>query len=192
MLCGKKLKNIRKRFGFDRELFASIFEISLERMNKLENDETKLTEEELNKILDILKVSKKDFLTNKIDVLPLKITKTLDKKLYNSKFSSYSKLLSNYFSSPYEVYVLTRRKRLNIYEWIVEIFVVPEIGLATTYDDLSDMSPYYLIKKENVKLLVNIKKWTLNIYELPVTIDETKFKFKNNIFKNVGKLKVNK
>ncbi len=39
-----------------------------------------------------------------------------------------------------------------------------------TYDtvkQLSDVSPYYLVKKDNLKLLVNIKDWVLTVTELP-------------------------
>lgn len=49
-----------------------------------------------------------------------------------------------------------------------------------TYDtvkQLSDVSPYYLVKKDNLKLLVNIKDWVLTVTELPSKTNTKKNKW---------------
>ena len=49
---------------------------------------------------------------------------------------------------------------------------------------------YYLVKKDNLKLLVNVKNWTLEVIELPNNTNERKFVYGKNKFINCGKLKM--
>jgi len=44
------------------------------------------------------------------------------------------------------------------------------------------------VKKDNLKLLVNIKDWVLTVTELPSKTNEKKFICNNQKFTNVGKL----
>ena len=55
--------------------------------------------------------------------------------------------------------------------------------------DIKDISPYYLVTKNNLKLLVNIKDWTLEVNELPSKTNIKKFTLGQNKFINCGKLK---
>ena len=58
--------------------------------------------------------------------------------------------------------------------------------------DITDWADlYYLVKKDNLKLLVNIKNWTLEVIELPEKTNDKKFTYGQNIFRNCGKLKLN-
>jgi hypothetical protein len=57
-------------------------------------------------------------------------------------------------------------------------------------DALSDLSPYYLVKKDNLKLLVNIKNYVLEVIELPSDTNEKKFVYGKNKFRNVGKVNI--
>ena len=66
------------------------------------------------------------------------------------------------------------------------------ISSSPRADGLSDLSPYYLVKKDNLKLLVNIKDWTLIVIELPSNTNDKKFIYGKNKFKNCGLLKLNK
>lgn len=65
-----------------------------------------------------------------------------------------------------------------------------EISPVDPADMLSDMSPYYLTKKDGVKLLVNIRKWVLTALELPEDTNEKKFTYGKDAFVNTGKLKL--
>ena len=49
-------------------------------------------------------------------------------------------------------------QKLNFIELLIDTFISPEIGLVSTADELGNLSPYYLVKKDNLNLLVNIKK----------------------------------
>ena len=62
-------------------------------------------------------------------------------------------------------------------------------GAVDVADALNDMSPYYLVKKDNIKLLVNIKNWVLEVKELNSNINEQKFIVDKNIFKKRYELK---
>lgn len=57
--------------------------------------------------------------------------------------------------------------------------------------ELSKISPYYLVKKDNLKLLVNIKDWILKVVKLPSGINDKRFFYENNESINVGKIKLN-
>lgn len=73
-------------------------------------------------------------------------------------------------------------------EWILDLFTW---GVHNEIDGISDLSPYYLIKKDNLKFLVNIKNWVLEVIELPSNTNDKKFSYGNNKFINCGKLKLN-
>lgn len=114
-----------------------------------------------------------DYLLSDENGLPvLSMRKELDKDKYKNKITMYSEVLKEYYTESYEIYTLTRTKKLNFIETIIDIFIAPEIGPVSTADGFSDLSPYYLIKKDNLKLLVNIKNYTLEVIELPFNTKE--------------------
>lgn len=88
--------------------------------------------------------------------------------------------------------LLTRTKKLNFIELLIDTFISPEIGPVSTADELGDLSPYYLVKKDNLKLLVNIKNYVLEVIELQSSINDKKFIYGKNKFINCGKLKLTK
>lgn len=104
----------------------------------------------------------------------------------------YSEVLKEYYPEPYEIYILTRTKILNFVELILDTFIAPEIGPVSTADSFSNLSPYYLVKKDNLKLLVNIKNYILEVIELPSNTNNKKFIYGKNKFTNCGKLKLDK
>ncbi len=64
-------------------------------------------------------------------------------------------------------------------------------GTLNLIDTASDLSPYILVKKDNMKLLVHIHKYVLEVIELPESIDEKKFVYnKNNFTKTDNNLRV--
>lgn len=54
------------------------------------------------------------------------------------------------------------------------------VGFA---DALNDLSPFYLVVKDNLKMLVNIKDWILRVYKLPSDTNTKKFAFGKNKYK---------
>lgn len=188
MTFGEKLKEIRKRFGLTQEKLSGLINVSRQAITKWENDEglpdiTNL--QELSKLFGITI----DYLLDKDNNLPaLTLRKELDKDKYKSKLSMYDEVLKEYFDESYEIYNLSRSKKMNIVENLIDTFIVPEIGPVSTADALSDLSPYYLVKKDNLKFLVNIKNYVLEIIELPNNTSDKKIIYNRNIFRNCGKL----
>ena len=196
MTLGQKLKEIRKRFGLSQEQLAEIMNVSRQAITKWENDNglpdvTNL--QELSKVFGLTV----DYLLNNENQLPaLAMQKKLDKSKYKSKLGSYIEILKEYYAEPYEVYTLSRSKNMNPIEFIINFCIGGSspamIFPIETADGLSDLSPYYLVKKDNLKLLVNIKDWTLIVIELPSNTNDKKFIYGKNKFKNCGLLKLNK
>lgn len=188
MTLGEKLKEIRKRFGLSQEQFAEIMNVSRQAITKWENDggiPDVSNLQELSKVFGITV----DYLLNDENQLPaLCMRKVLDKDKYKNKISSYSSILKEYYAEPYEVYNLVRRKKMTKLEWILDLFTW---GVHDDIDGISDLSPYYLVKKGNLKFLVNIKNWILEVIELPSNTNDKKFSYGNNKFINCGKLKLN-
>ena len=188
MTFGEKLKEIRKRFGLTQEKLSGLIHVSRQAITKWENDEglpdiTNL--QELSKLFGITI----DYLLDKDNNLPaLTLRKELDKDKYKSKLSMYDEVLKEYFDESYEIYNLSRSKKMNIVENLIDTFIVPEIGPVSTADALSDLSPYYLVKKDDLKFLVNIKNYVLEIIELPNNTSDKKIIYNRNIFRNCGRL----
>lgn len=191
MTLGQKLKEIRKRFGLSQEQLAEIMNVSRQAITKWENDgglPDVANLQELSKIFGITV----DYLLKDENELPvLSMRKELDKSKYKNKLSSYNEILKEYYAEPWEIYNLSRFKKFKLTDFLIDTFVSPEIRPVDTADMLNDLSPYYLVKKDDLKLLVNIKDWILKVVELPSDINEKRFFYENNEFINVGKIKLN-
>lgn len=185
MTLGQKLKEIRKRFGLSQEQLAEIMNVSRQAITKWENDGglpdvTNL--QELSRVFGITV----DYLLKDENQLPLLVMrKQLDKDKYENKIKSYAEVLKEYYPEPWQVYSLVRNKKMTKLEWIFDFFV--GAGTVELADSLNDSSPYYLVKKDNLKMLVNIKDWILEVQELPNNVNEKKFQVGKNKFIKVNK-----
>lgn len=190
MTLGQKLKEIRKRFGLSQEQLAEIMNVSRQAITKWENDGGMPDVSNLQELSKVFGITV-DYLLNDDNQLPaLSLKKELDKEKYKNKLTMYNEVLKEYYPEPYEIFILSRNKKLTISELLLDTFIAPEIGPVSTADGLSDLSPYYLVKKDNLKLLVNVKNWTLEVIELPNNTNERKFVYGKNKFINCGKLKM--
>ena len=187
MTLGQKLKEIRKRFGMSQEQLAEVLNVSRQAITKWENDGGLPDISNLQEIAKAFGITV-DYLLDDENQLPaLSLRKELDKEKYKNKLSMYQEVLTNYFPEPYEIFVLSRFKKHNFFELLIDTFIAPEIGPVDTADALSDMSPYYLVKKGELKLLINIKNYVLEIIELPTTTKDKKFVYGKNKFINCGR-----
>ena len=196
MTLGQKLKEIRKKFGLSQEQLAEIMNVSRQAITKWESDAGLPDVSNLQELSKVFGLTV-DYLLNDENQLPaLAMKKELDKSKYKNKLSSYAEILKEYYAEPYEIYTLTRSKNMNPIEFMINFFIggssPPMIFPIETADVLSDLSPYYLVKKDGLKLLVNIKDWNLIVIELPSNTNEKKFIYGKNKFKNCGQLKLNK
>ena len=192
MMFSQKIKEIRKRFGLSQEQLAEIINVSRQAITKWETggglpDVSNL--QELSKVFGVTV----DYLLDDDRNLPaLSMKVELDKDKYKNKLKMYLEVLRDYYPEPYEVYVLTRTKRLNFIELALDTFIAPEIGPVSTEDSLGNLSPYYLVKKDGLKLLVNIKDYVLEVVELPSNTNDKRFVYGKNRFRNCGKLDLTK
>lgn len=178
--------------GYLEEQLGEILNVSRQAITKWEND---LGLPDISNLQELSKVFgvTVDYLLEDKNTLPaLTMKKYLDKDKYKNKLTMYEEVLKTYYPSPYEIYVLSRTRKLNFIELLIDTFISPEIGPVSTADELGDLSPYYLVKKDNLKLLVNIKNYILEVIELPSTINDKKFTYGKNKFINCGKLKLTK
>lgn len=188
MTLGEKLKEIRKKFGSSQEQLAEIMNVSRQAITKWETNSGTPDISNLQELSKIFGITV-DYLLDEENRLPaLSMKKILDKYKYKNKISSYALILKEYYAEPYEVYNLVRRKKMTKLEWILDLFTW---GIHDDIDGISDLSPYYLVKKDNLKLLVNIKYWILEVIELPSNTNDKKFSYGGNKFINYGKLKLN-
>lgn len=192
MTLGNKIKEIRNRFGYSQEDLASLINVSRQAITKWECDNGIPDISNLQEISRVFGVTV-DSLLNDEKLPLLTMRKELDKDKYSSKLSSYSEILKEYFSD-YELFVLTREKKMNAAEFLVDLVVggsSPEmIYPIHTADVFSDLSPYYLGIKNQKKFLINIKKWILEVVELEENVNQKKFVYNDNIFRNGGRLKL--
>ena len=63
-------------------------------------------------------------------------------------------------------------------------------GAMETVDALNDTTPYYLVKKDGLKLLVNIHDYILEVIELPENTNVKNFVYGKNKFKQFKKLEL--
>lgn len=192
MTLGQKLRKIRSKFGLSQEQLAEVINVSRQAITKWENDGGLPDVSNLQEISEVFGVTV-DYLLNDDSNLPaLSMKKKLDRNKYKNKVIMYSEVLKEYYPEPYEIFVLSRTKKLNFIELILDTFIAPSIGPVSTADELGDLSPYYLVKKDDLKLLVNIKNYTLEVIELPFNTNDKKFIYKKNKFRNCGKLKLSR
>ena len=192
MTFGQKLKEIRKKFGLSQEQLAEIMNVSRQAITKWESESGLPDISNLKELAKVFGVTV-DYLLDDKNTLPLlSMRKELDKKKYKNKLTMYEEVLKEYYSEPYKIYCLSRTRKLNFIETIINTFVAPEIGPVSTADELGDLSPYYLVKKDNLKLLVNIKNYVLEVMELPSSINDKNFVIGKNKFVNCGKLNLKK
>ena len=188
MTLGQTLKEIREKFGLSQEDLGGLLNVSRQAITKWENDNGIPDIDNLKEISKMFGLTV-DYLIDNNSSLPLlHFKKELDKKKYKNKLSSYDEILKEYYSD-WEIYNLIRSKKMKKIEFILDIF---SFGVHSDIEDISNLAPYYLVKKDHLKLLVNIKDWYLEVYELPNDINDKKFVFGENKFRNVGKIKLKK
>ena len=190
MTLGQKLKDIRKRFCLSQEQLAEIMNVSRQAITKWENDGGLPDVSNLQELAKVFGITIDYLLDNNNQLPALSMRKELDKEKYKNKLTMYSEVLKEYYPEPYEIYILTRTNKLNFIELVLDTFIAPEISPVSTADEFGNLSPYYLVKKDNLKLLVNIKKYVMEVIELPSNINDKKFMYGQNKFKNCGKLKL--
>lgn len=187
MTLGQKLKEIRKRFGLSQEQLAEIMNVSRQAITKWENDGGMPDTGNLQELSKVFGITIDYLLSNDNELPLLVMRKELDRAKYKNKISSYDIILKEYFPKPWELYSLAKNEKMSKLENVLDVLTG---GLTYgTVKELSDLSVYCLAVKDNLKLLINIKDWVLEVKELPDNINQKKFAVGNKVFRNCGKIK---
>ena len=189
MTLGQKLKEIRKKFGLSQESLAAIMNVSRQAITKWESDEGIPDVSNLQELSKVFNLTV-DYLLNNDNSLPaLSMKKELDKEKYEMNEKGYKQILKDYYAKPWEIYELLRSENKGKLARIVSDWIIGA-GAMETIDALNDRTPYYLIKKDGLKLLVNIHDYILDVIELPENTNDKKFIYGKNIFKQFKKLDI--
>ena len=188
MTLGQKLKEIRKRFGLSQESLAEIMNVSRQAITKWESDEGLPDVSNLQELSKVFNLTV-DYLLDDDNSLPsLSMKKELDKDKYEMNWNGCVKVIKENYAEPWEIYSLRRSKKHGKLAWFVSDWIVGA-GAMETLDALDDMSPYFLIKKDGLKLLVNVHDYILEVIELPEKTNDKKFTYGKNSFKLFNKIK---
>ncbi|MBR1376245.1 MAG: helix-turn-helix transcriptional regulator [Bacilli bacterium] len=187
MTLGQKLKEIRRVFGLSQESLAEIMNVSRQAITKWESDDGLPDVSNLQELSKIFNLTVDYLLDNDNSLPALSMKKELDKEKYEMNQKGYIQIIKDNYTEPWEVYELLRSKNHSKLAWIVSDFIVGA-GPMETLDALDDTTPYYLVKKDGLKLLVNIHDYVLEVIELPDKINDKKFIYGKNKFKQFKKI----
>ena len=191
MTLGQKLKEIRKRFGLSQESLAEIMNVSRQAITKWESDEGLPDVSNLQELSKVFNLTVDYLLDNDNSLPSLSMKKELDKDKYEMNWNGYVQIIKDNYIEPWEAYSLRRSKKHSKLAWIVSDFIVGA-GAMETLDALDDLSPYFLVKKGGLKLLINIHDYILEVIELPENTNDKKFVYGKNKFKQFKKLELTK
>ena len=191
MTLGQKIKDIRKRFGLSQESLAEIISVSRQAITKWERDEGLPDVSNLQELSKVFNLTVDYLLDNDNSLPSLSMKKELDKDKYEMNVKGYKQILKDYYAEPWEIYELLRSENKGKLASIVSDWIIGA-GAMETVDALNDTTPYYLIKKEDLKLLVNIHNYILEVIELPENTNDKKFIYGKNKFKLFKKLELTK
>ena len=187
MTLGQKLKEIRKRFGLSQESLAEIMNVSRQAITKWESDEGLPDVSNLQELSKVFNLTVDYLLDNDNSLPALSMKKELDNDKYEMNWNGYIQIMKDNYIEPWEVYSLLRRKKHSKLAWIVSDFIIGSCAMETV-DALDDITPYFLVKKDGLKLLVNIHDYVLEVIELPLNINDKKFVYGNNSFRLLNKI----
>lgn len=186
MTLGQKLKQIRCKFNLSQESLAEIINVSRQAITKWESDNGLPDINNLKELSKVFGITVDYLLDTQSNLPALSMRVEIDKEKYDNKIDSYKKILDNYYPQPYKKYVLTYSNKLGKVEGFLDLLTGGDYDLIKS---VSDLSPYYLIVKDDLKLLANIKNWILEVIELPNEINIKKFTYNKKKFINCGELK---
>ena len=189
MTLGQKLKEIRKRFGLSQESLAEIMNVSRQAVTKWESNEGLPDVSNLQELSKVFNLTIDYLLDNDNSLPALSMKKKLDKDKYEMNGKGYKQILKDYYTEPWEIYELLRSENKGKLARVVSDWIIGA-GATETIDAVNDTTPYYLIKKDGLKLLVNIHDYILEVFELPENTNDKKFVYGKNKFKQFKKIQL--
>lgn len=167
MTFGAKLKNIRARLGWSQEELADKLGVSRQSITKWEQNDGLPDTFNAKQMAGLFGISIDYLLDNEREVPLLTVRVQVDEAVYGDKKGpkKFDAIIKHYFAG-YQVYPLTRERKWSKTAAIFDIFV--GAGTLDVGDSLANMSMYFLVERNNVQQLVNIKDNIMTIKELAV------------------------
>lgn len=167
MTFGAKLKNIRARLGWSQEELADKLSVSRQSITKWEQNDGLPDTFNAKQMAGLFGVSIDYLLDNEREVPLLTVRMQVDPVVYGDKkgLQKVDAIIKYYFSG-YAIYPLTRQRKWSKMAAIFDIFV--GAGTLDVGDSLANMSTYFLVERNNVQQLADIKDDVLTIKELAV------------------------
>ncbi len=167
MTFGAKLKKIRARLGWSQEELADKLGVSRQSITKWEQNDGLPDTFNAKQMAGLFGVSIDYLLDNERDVPPLTVRVQVDPAIYGDKkgLKKFDAIIKHYFSD-YVVYPLNRERKWSKAAAVFDFFIGP--GTLDVGDSLANMSMFFLVERNNVQQLVNIKDGIMTIKELAV------------------------
>ena len=167
MTFGAKLKNIRARLGWSQEELADKLGVSRQSITKWEQNDGLPDTFNAKQMAGLFGVSIDYLLDNERDVPLLTVRVQVDPAIYGDKkgLKKFDAIIKHYFSG-YVVYPLNRERKWSKAAAAFDFFIGS--GTLDVGDSLANMSMYFLVERNNVQQLVDIKDDIMTIKELAV------------------------
>ena len=188
MKLSEKIKSYRKVFDLSQEQLAEKLSVSRQVVTKWETEGGVPEISNLKALADLFNVSV-DYLLDDEKVVEnpvLRETYTIEgkKNNYSNRYDYVVSLLKNRYKEKAIIYGLTqveKGERNNLTKFFSFITLkISDISYLTQW--LGDLAIWFLVEKENQKLLIKVTKEFVETREISSLIDTNKFNYEKNKF----------
>ncbi len=183
MTFGEKLKAARKEAGLSQEQLSEKLSVSRSAIAKWESDKGLPDVNNLRAMGELLGVSI-DYLLDEDEKICFNETKEpIDLESFEKTGKCRDRKDAACFarySDADAIYPLIRRKKLNKWEFLLDL--VTSWGASQLVDYSNDSDGYYLVEKGSQQFLVRVSREFLTTSILSARVDPKKFSIGNNIF----------
>lgn len=188
MKLSEKLKKYRKVFDLSQEQLAEKLNVSRQVVTKWETDGGIPEISNLKALADLFNVSIDYLLDDEANVeYPLikeKYTIEGKKNTYSNRYDYITSLLKERYSENAIIYGLTQTENgeRNTLTKIFSFFTLKISDISYLTQWLGDMAIWFLVEKENQKLIIKVTKDFIETREISNLIDTNKFTYEKNKF----------
>lgn len=167
MTFGAKLKGIRARLGWSQEELANMLGVSRQSITKWEQNDGLPDTFNAKQMAGLFGVSIDYLLDNEREIPLLTVRVQIDPAVYvdTKGPKKMDSIIKHYFVG-YQLYPLLRERKWSKAAAAFDFLIGP--GTLDVGDSLANMSMYFLVERNNVQQLVNIKDGVMTIKELAV------------------------
>ena len=188
MKLSEKLKKYRKVFDLSQEQLAEKLNVSRQVVTKWETDGGIPEISNLKALSDLFGVSIDYLLDDEANVeYPLIKERYIiegKKNTYSNRYDYVTSLLKERYKEDAIIYGLTQTENgeRNILTKIFSFFTLKISDISYLTQWLGDMAIWFLVEKENQKLIIKVTKEYIETREISNLIDTSKFTYERNKF----------